>query len=212
FTGDRRIGAFFLPVGAGWGGRSVFRELVQHPDGTLGTRWPQEMIPRTGDPVNLGFSALDSVASGDPSRIHLAAAGFTSAFLTGAPRNALIRFRVTAARGTYVFGVTVRAGQDPRKALSLEFEPSRRKVGWRSAADHAWKESEIAALYQVDGLEEPATVEVIIVDDLLDVCINGQRTLINYQVAGDGDGLLFYCHAGEVTFDSITVRPVLDSI
>ena len=52
----------------------------------------------------------------------------------------------------------------------------------------------------------------VTIDNVLDVCINGQRTLIDYQVAGGGDGLVFYCHAGEVTFDSITVRPVLDSI
>jgi hypothetical protein len=44
FKGGRRIMAGWVGD-QGWGGDIVFRELVQHPDGTLGTKWPAEMIP-----------------------------------------------------------------------------------------------------------------------------------------------------------------------
>lgn len=43
FTGDRRLGAAFVPDGAGWGGTLCLRELEQQSDGTLRTRWPAEM-------------------------------------------------------------------------------------------------------------------------------------------------------------------------
>jgi beta-fructofuranosidase len=44
FTGDRRIGAAFTRE-AGYGGKLVFREILQHADGTLGSGWPVELPP-----------------------------------------------------------------------------------------------------------------------------------------------------------------------
>ncbi len=46
FGSDRRLGVAFVPDRGGWGGVMRFRELVQHPDGTLTTRWPAELPPR----------------------------------------------------------------------------------------------------------------------------------------------------------------------
>ncbi|MHB8970564.1 MAG: LamG domain-containing protein [Pirellulaceae bacterium] len=43
-----------LVSGGGWGGNLVLRELVQHDDGTLGTRFVPEMIPATGQPLPQG--------------------------------------------------------------------------------------------------------------------------------------------------------------
>jgi len=44
FTGDRRIGAAFVPRKPGeYGGRVLFREIIQYADGTLGTKWPAEL-------------------------------------------------------------------------------------------------------------------------------------------------------------------------
>lgn len=46
FTGDRRMGAGFVPRARGvYAGRVIFRELIQHADGTLGTQWPAELKP-----------------------------------------------------------------------------------------------------------------------------------------------------------------------
>ena len=47
FTGNRYIYAGFACGGA-YAGRLVFRELVQEKDGTLGMKWPEEMIPKSG--------------------------------------------------------------------------------------------------------------------------------------------------------------------
>ena len=44
FRGDRRIGAAFVPPARNvYAGRVIFREIIQRPDGTLGTQWPPEI-------------------------------------------------------------------------------------------------------------------------------------------------------------------------
>ena len=45
FGGNRRIMAGWLNHVHGWGGWLVFRELIQNPDGTLGTKWVREIAP-----------------------------------------------------------------------------------------------------------------------------------------------------------------------
>ena len=42
--------------GPAYAGEAVFRELVQQKDGILGTKWPVEMIPKSGAPLT--FEAL----------------------------------------------------------------------------------------------------------------------------------------------------------
>ena len=45
FKENRRIMAGWLNHIFGWGGWLVFRELIQNPDGTLGTKWVPEIAP-----------------------------------------------------------------------------------------------------------------------------------------------------------------------
>ncbi len=44
---------------------ALFRELVQHADGTLGLMWPEEMIPYSGKPIPLAPRFPDATATGD---------------------------------------------------------------------------------------------------------------------------------------------------
>lgn len=207
FTGDRRIGAFFLAEG-GYAGRAVFREFVQHPDGTLGSTWPAEMIPPRGEALHPMFSALTPGAAGDGKHVTIAAAtGFGAATLGGIARDFHASFRVTPGPRANRLGVAVHASADGRGEY-LQFEPGRRKVGWCRAEDPSFKENELASLYEVDGLDRPFTVELLALEDVLDVCIDGNRTLINRQAPEAGERLLFFCQEGEARFDDITVRPL----
>lgn len=46
YHGNRRIGVVFVPDRPnGYAGVIVFREIIQHPDGTLTTAWPAELTP-----------------------------------------------------------------------------------------------------------------------------------------------------------------------
>jgi len=210
FTGNRRMGAFFLAEG-GYAGRAVFRELVQHTDGTLGSTWPEEMIPPAGPVLSPGFEALGSGISGNAGSIRIdAPEGFAAAALTGVPRRFLASFRVKAANRVSAFGVSVRGTGNFREGLQLEFEPPRRRVGWRHPGRPSWQEEETAALYEVAGLDGTFSVRLIVLDEVLDVCIDKRRTLINRADLGGGDRLFFYCHEGSVEFGEIQVRPLAD--
>ena len=210
FTGDRRIGAFFLDLGKGYAGYAIFRELLPRADGTLGTRWVPEMVPPAGAPVMPVFAALDSGATGSAAEVRVAAAqGFAAAALGGVPVDLILRCRVSAAAGTHCFGIGVRGRENFRDALNLQIEPARKKVGWRSAKNPDWSECENAALYQVEDLDKPLTIEILACGEVLDVCIDHRRTLINRQAASDGDRLFFYCQDGAATFEGIEVRPLL---
>ena len=51
FTGDRRIGVGFVPRARGvYGGRVIFREIIQRANGELGTQWPAELMPEVLGP------------------------------------------------------------------------------------------------------------------------------------------------------------------
>jgi hypothetical protein len=210
FVGERRIGTFFVAEGD-YAGFAVFRELVRNPDGTLGSRWPAEMVPASGNAISPGFTALTG-ATGDARCIRIdSRQGFAAAGLSPIPGNVLVRFRAHPGAGTRSFGIGVRGNVRFEAALSLQIEPARGKVGWRRAHIPSWRECEAAALYGVEGLERPFQVELLVLGGILDVCIDGRRTLINKEETGQGDTLVFFCHDGAVEFEDIEIRPVLMS-
>ena len=63
------------------------------------------------------------------------------------------------------------------------------------------------ALDQVAGLDNEFTIDMVVKDDLVDVCVDNRRTLINRQ-SSDGDRLYLFVRNGEVAFDDVQVRPL----
>jgi hypothetical protein len=71
FKDNRRVMAGWLGD-QGWGGDIVFRELVQHADGTLGTKWPVEMIPAGAQRARFHIDSTRTLAVfGLPVRVDL---------------------------------------------------------------------------------------------------------------------------------------------
>ena len=211
FAGERRIGTFFVAEGD-YAGFAVFRDLVRNPDGTLGSRWPAEMVPAAGHAVSPGCAPLTpGVTCGARSIRIESRQGFAAAGLSPIPADVLIRFRANPAAGTRAFGIGLRAGPGGTAAQELHFEPGRRKAGWRRSRTASWRECETAALYEVDCLDKPFTAEILSLGNILDVCIDGKRTLINNEEAAAGELLFFFCHEGAVGFEDIEIRPVLKS-
>lgn len=194
FTGDRRLGAAFLPAG-GYGGDVVFREVLRHPDGTLGTKWPTEMIPSTG-------------AAGDIRTIKLSALqGLEAAPLGNAPRDFLLRARVQPAANASYFGLRWCATGRMQGGLELRFEPGREKVGWRVADASSTDESEHSAIYDVTGLDRPFDLELLVKGDVVDVCVDHRRTLIA-RLAATGTGLFAFAQNATVEFANIEIKPL----
>ncbi len=228
FTGGRRLGVAFLPQG-GYGGHVVFREILQHPDGTLGTRFPAEMAPggSVGSVGSMGSTgstgsaparecspAETEAAPVSPHCPHCphcphsplraqAPEGFAAVALEGVPRNMRLALRVLPQSGASAFGLCLRASGNYASGHELRFEPWRQKVSLRPPDANSVDEHPRSSLYDVDGLDRPFTLEVIVQDDIVDVCVDGRRTLVCRVTDLDGDRLFLFAHNAEVAFEGV---------
>jgi len=208
FGGDRRIGVFFLGSRADnkdrgerlYAGNAVFRELVQHEDGTLGTKFPSEMIPRAGDALDLPFTALTSGVSSDLRSVEISAVeGLGAGMLEGVPVNARVSMTICPAEGSADFGLCFRGTGRWQSGYELHFMPYEQRVALNDQA-----------LICVEGLDRPFGLDVILKGDIVDVCFDQRRCLIDRCPELNGERLFFFCQNGAVHFESIAVRRLVD--
>ena len=224
FPPDRRIYAGFLGD-RGWGGNVVFRELIQHGDGSLGTCFPAELVPPSADRVALALRALTASAAVTATAVTLAAGtGAQAAELSGVPRNARLRCTVepdtgVAGRPQACFGIAVRvaaptggSAQPRARAGVLRFRPQAQQVSLGTThirPDGALAESVIS---DVTGLDTPFAVDLVMSHDIVDVCIAGRRTVIGRHWNPAGSRLLFFAEHCRVTFSEIDLRPLASEV
>lgn len=194
--GDRDGGAFQ------WGGHLLFRELVQHPDGTLGTRFPPEMIPASGDVLASPRIALtEGVAYGEGTRGSFdltAPRRIAAGALLDLPQDLHIKVRVIPAPHTAEFGLRLRGTGNFSGGYMLRFRPH---TGTVSLHD--------VELSAVDGIDRPFDLDIIAQGGIIDVSIDGRRCLVNRLPEQDGSCLFCYCQEGQVRFEGLEVRPLL---
>ena len=208
FTGGRRIFAGFLED-RGWGGNLVFRELVQHEDGSLGTKFPPEMIPPCDEPVELPFRALTNGASGDGKTVQISAPdGFGTGMLTLVPQDVRISLNVKPKADSSFFGLCMRGSGNYEKGCELRFEPSKQRVQLGVPNQgHMGDDSNCESL-DVEGLDRPFTLDIFLKDDVVDVCIDNRRTMVSRYWNPHGDRLFFFAQDADVSFDSVEIRPL----
>jgi beta-fructofuranosidase len=198
FTGNRRLYVSWLPEG-GWGGCAVFREVVQHADGTLGTKFPVEMIPETGSPARLSVVSASPGAKAVNRTFTLpAAASPEKVVLGGLPADARIRCRIMPGAGQGAFGLRMRSAAGSAQANELRFLPQRRRLEIVKGP----------ALEAVAGLDRELTLDIIVKDNILDVCLNNDHTLVGRCARLRGDQLELFAEQREATFSDLDVRPL----
>lgn len=217
FTGNRRILAGFL-FERGWGGHLALRELIQYPDGSLGAKFPPELIPASGGPLKLSFAALSADVSGDPQKIVIRAGQkFAAGMLTGAPQDVRITLRVVPQPGAKRFGLCLRGKGNYESGCELRFEPGRRlpqygapvNCGPANDSQGPIARGRDYAIQDVENLDRPFNVDIIAKGDIIDACIDNRRTMITRRdPQPDGDRLFFFAEGGAVTFQDIAVRPL----
>jgi hypothetical protein len=217
FTGNRRILAGFL-TWPGWAGHVALRELVQYPDGSLGMKFPPELIPAAGEPVTPVFAALSSGATGNGTRIQIKAAGtLVAGMLSGVPKNVRITLRVLPQSGAKAFGLCVRGKGDYEGGCELRFEPGRQRAqygvpenrGPAKDSSGPISQGRDFAIRNVKNLDRPFTLDIIVKDNIIDTCIDQRRTMISRRhPEPEGDRLFFFARGGEVAFEDILVRPL----
>ena len=217
FTGNRRILAGFN-FERGWAGHLALRELIQYPDGSLGMKFPPELIPASGEPQKLRFVALDGESTGDGSRVRIHAPGkFAAAALCGTAKNVRVTLRVVPQPGAKAFGLCLRGKGDYESGCEIRVEPQRQRVQYGSVASREPAKESTGraamgrdfAIENVERLDRPFTLDVVVKGDLIDTCIDGRRTMLTRRdPEPDGDRLFFFAREGDVTFEDIVVRPL----
>jgi beta-fructofuranosidase len=220
FTGNRMLMiGFTLPVTV-YGSQALIRELVQKPDGTLGLKWPAELIPSSGMPLPLKIQHSRGDVSGDASSLRLSAGEQQSratCFVEHLPNNMRITMRIVPEPGSSGFGVCVRGQGDYTSGKELCFEPDKKRFRYAIAPDGSDPEprfsgSSPATLANVTCLDQSFDLDIIVKDDFVDVCIDHQYTLFHQRPEdyARGDRLFFFVRKGSVKFEAISVRPLTE--
>jgi hypothetical protein len=207
FKDGRRLGVAYLASRQGrqdegrlqYAGNAVFRELIQQPDGSLGCRFPPEMVPAGGEPLALPISPLTTGVVPNGRGAALAAPeGFAAAVIEGVPPDARLAVEIKPQPDTALFGLGLRGQGSYERGYALQFLPYEGRV-----------ELGNQAISPVEGLAQPFKVEVIMKDDIIDVCIGERRCLINRCPERRGERLFLFCQNGSVRFDNLEVRPLI---
>ncbi len=192
-----------------YGGNLVLRELVQAEDGTLGTSFVPDMMPTPGAAQHLSVWSLvgDVDVIGNDIQFRASESAGIVRF-SKACREGIVSCRIEPLGEPKAYGFCVRGGGLMQRGYEVRFSPHKRLVWIRNlereltATDNRFD----AALYGVEGLDEPVDVELILQDDVFDLCINRRRTLIaRYPDWTDGE-LYLFCLNGEAMFRNVRVN------
>jgi len=201
--------------GPSYAGEVVFRELVQHENGILGTKWPAEMIPRTGTAVELPFETLKNATYAEGAIRVTSPTGFGAGMLAGVPQDVRITATIAPGPGASGFGLCVRGEGAYERGCELRFEPGKQKVQYgvpvSGGIAPGTKTPEnflnVSEILKVTGIDQPFTLDMIVKDDFVDTCIDSRRTLISRRSDRPrGNRLFFFAERGEVLFKDVTVR------
>jgi len=206
FANNRRIMAGFLQGPEfDWAGHLVFRELIQCEDGTLGTKWPEELTP----PVRSWAAPCIRSQGTTADSISVTGAASSWAVIENVPSSARLSMRIAGGAATSCIGIAV-LGEDGN-GCALSVWPQAGRAQWSTVKapaippqiptleeilaqdlDPIWKmqnphvpfKGGDFAISQVEGLDRPFQVEVLFLYDpksrstIIDACVNGQRTLV----------------------------------
>ena len=194
----------------GWGGDSVFHELVGLPDGSLGEKFVPEMTPLSGNPMALapnpwlGMIEVNGAAIAVGSNVGLAAA-----VVDNVPQLARIRMTVCPTAGSGSFGLAFRGTENGESETALIFDPLRETVAYGSFNGSDMTVEQGGNQFGTNDLELPFFLDVILgPNGLVDVEINGQRCITTRGSKNPDDNHLFlFSEDGNVVFENIEIRP-----
>ncbi len=181
-TGGRFLMASWVPI-HGWGGPLVVRELLQFPDGRIGSKWMQESTPGTDAPQTLAAKVVETTP------------------FPAERKSFLLTFSVQPAearKGKFGISFLPEAGEQAACELQIRLDDRRAQFGPGSSNHFAGREKSLReggapqqvgnyAIENLIGVEKPFAVRVMVIGSdklggsLVDAEIAGQRTMISYR-------------------------------
>lgn len=208
FTNGRRISAGWIPSKRDnkdngheiFGGNIVLRELSQEKDGTLTAAFPKETSPTVGAGLPLNIKA-DSLTSQKGNQFTINAPNGMGSFrIDQLPLNYRLTCTMEMQSGNIEdFGFYLRGTDKDKMGYKLSFSPDKQTVRLHN--------TEIAS---VGFLNKKVTVEIILKDDIIDVCVAGKRTVVNRLQESKGDQLWVFSTHGKIEVGSLKLEPLTD--
>ncbi len=178
----RFLMAGWLPI-RGWGGVLLIRELIQYPDGRIGSKWMREITPEIEQPTVLALEA------GESSTFPVDGQSFSLSFMVRPEE---------ARRGKLGISFLPEGGEDASCELQVSLDDLRAQFGPGSRSGFAPRQRSLReggapqegrnyAIENLIGVEEPFAIRVLVIRNekiggsLIDAEIAGQRTLISYR-------------------------------
>ena len=206
-SGGRFLMAAWIPI-RGWGGNLIIRELIQFPDGRIGSKWMREITPGTEMPRALAATVAET------------------ATFPAESRSFMLVFRVQPAEakpGRFGISFLPESGEQASCELQICPEDRRAQFGPGSANGFAGPEKSLReggaphhvgnyAIENLIGVDKPFTVRVIVKGcdkiggSLVDAEIAGQRTVISYRPDLTVKRLVF--RAEGVELNNIQIAPL----
>ena len=209
FKDGRRIAAAWIPNRRDnmdnnneiFGGNSIFREIMQEPDGVLDTKFPVEMIPKTGPALNIKINTDQFATLINTNSIVISSSnGVGSAHCSAIPLNCRITMKIEPLGPNEEYGLYLLANEKARDGYRLNFSANNLAASLGNTK-----------ITGVSGLNKPIQLDIIMKDGIIDVNINNKRTIVNRTYEQKGNLLWLYAKHGEVRFKSIRVSPLLEN-
>ncbi|GAA4308334.1 hypothetical protein GCM10023149_02230 [Mucilaginibacter gynuensis] len=206
FKDNRRIAAAWVPSrrdnkdnnGEIFGGNAIFREVTQQADGTLDTKFPAEMIPASGAAMDAKIVTKLFATLTDTDNLTIDAPnGVGSAFINNIPARCRITMEIEPGNSFDEYGFYLRSDDRADGGYRVNFSANNRIVSLGN--------TEIKA---VAGLDKVIKIDLILNDDIIDICIDNKRCIVNRTVEQKGSFMWFYAKHGNVKFRSVKVSPL----
>jgi hypothetical protein len=210
FTGNRRIFAGFLGDG-GWGGNLVLREMVQHADGTLGTRFVPEMIPPSGDPIAIKPSPGSTNWDGIAARLEVKQ-GRQQILFDAVPNDVRITLTLAPQGPVKAYGLRLRTTDGERDGTEFRLTTHPARAAF-SASTHSGSGGQTGGGTSIEGLrglDQPVRLDAICRHDIVDVEVDGRHTLVNRFWNPRGSRLGIWVEDGSLVVRDVTIRPLLE--
>ena len=193
FKENRRIAVGFIPSRAGnkddgtwtYGGNLVFREYLQSADGELCAVFPKEMIPDID--LTFKYPGLKSEYS------FLSPYKLTHQKFENVPLNCRITCTVVPTGINSELGMLLRHSAGGNYELNINALANRVSLGNNS-------------IDKVSGLDQPFTLDIVMKDDIIDVCIAGKRCILNRCPEKKGTNLYLFVHNGNAVFRDLNIQ------
>ena len=203
FTNGRRIAAGWIPSRKnnkddGWelfGGNIVLREVIQDNNGDLLTKFPPEFLP-----VNTGSMQRNIISDSLITRLNSSSYairspnGTGSAYFEDIPLNCRITMEMEPVGNVEEYGLVLRSDRGDHSGYRLSFLPDNKEVRLFNTGIQA-----------VSVLNNTIKVDVVLRDDIIDVCVDNKRCIVNRLPERKGNRLWLFAKHGNVKFSAISI-------